>query len=168
MSNTRDDRDSVHIQAGGDVIGTNVKGDKNIIGKNISTTNTNIQQIAIDEQILKKLYGEYSRAFTQVENSLNEILKESKDIQPQEITEIQTSLEDLAKESEDLTPDKKPAELKKQRWKEKFKIFAKHTIKALPKTAATLALFTPITAPFSETIEEGLQHVVEGMQEVLK
>ena len=39
-------------------------------------------------------------------------------------------------------------EEKKRAWREKFKIFAKYAIRALPKTAATLALFTPLTAGF--------------------
>ena len=58
-------------------------------------------------------------------------------------------------------------EEKKRAWREKFKIFAKYAIRALPKTAATLELFTPLTAGFSKQIEEGLQPMVEGIQAAL-
>ena len=164
------DRNSVHVKAGGDVIGVNVKGDNNVIGKNmkVSQTSTEIKQININPQILSKLDADYAKAFTQVSESLNNQLKDSTDVTAEQVSEIQESLEDLAKETEGVTPNQQPPEEKKSTWKEKFKIFAKYAIKALPKTAATLALFYPLTAPFSNNIEEGLQHVVEGMQEALK
>ncbi len=157
------------IHAGGDVIGVNVTGDKNIIGKNmnVSQTNTEINEITINQQILSKLDEEYASAFKQVTESLNNQLKQSKDVKPEQVVEIQKSLEDLAKETEGLKPNEQPPEEKKKTWKEKFKVFAKYTIKALPKTAATLALFTPLTAGFSKQIEDGLQPIVEGMQAAL-
>jgi hypothetical protein len=163
-------RNSVNVNAGGDVIGVNVKGDKNVIGKNmnVSQTSNEIKQININQQILSKLDADYAKAFTQVAEALNNQLKASKDVTPQQVTEIQKSLEDVANESEGLEPNQQASEEKKKTWKEKFKIFAKYALKALPKTAATLALFHPLTAPFSTTIDEGLQYVVEGMQEAMK
>lgn len=157
------------IQAGGDVIGVNVKGDKNIIGKNmnVSQTSTEISQITINQQILSKLDENYANAFKQVTESLNNQIKQSKDVKPEQVVEIQKSLEDLAKETEGLKPSEQPPEEKKKTWKEKFKTFAKYAVKALPKTAATLALFTPLTAGFSKQIEDGLQPIVEGMQAAL-
>jgi hypothetical protein len=154
------------IHAGGDVIGVNIRGDKNIIGKNmnISQTSTEIKQITINQQILSKLDEDYAKAFKEIAESLTNRIKELKDVKSKQVVEIQKSLEDLAKESEGLQPGEQPPEEKKKTWKEKFKIFAKYTIKALPKTAATLALFTPLTAPFSQQIEGGLQSVVEGIQ----
>lgn len=157
------------IQAGGDVIGVNVTGNKNIIGKNmnVSQTSTEVEHITINQQILSKLDENYVKAFKQISESLNNQIKESKDVRPEQIIEIQKSLEDLAKESEGLKPGEQPPEEKKKTWKEKFKIFAKYAVKALPKTAATLALFTPLTAGFSKQIEDGLQPIVEGMQAAL-
>ena len=151
----------------GDIIGGIVSGTGNIIGKNIKIENTNNKKITINEQVLKELDPLYSKTFQDIIKSLN-VQIEAKKVDSQQIQNIQKSLEVLAKESTDLSPDKKPDELKKRRWKEKFKIFAKHAIKALPKTAATLAMFIPLTSSFSKTIEEGLQHVVEGMQEAMK
>jgi len=172
MQNDNEDGDkgSVQVNAGGDVIGVNVNGDKNIIGKNLSVaqTSTEIKQINIDQQILSKLDSDYAKAFTQVAEALNNQLKASKDVTPQQVTEIQKSLEDVAKESEGLEPNQQASEEKKRTWREKFKIFAKYALKALPKTAATLALFHPLTAPFSTTIGEGLQYIVEGIQEAMK
>src|SRR5580765_8219683 len=157
------------IHAGGDVIGVNVTGDKNIIGKNmnVSQTNTEINEITINQQILSKLDEEYASAFKQVAESLNNQIKQSKDVKPEQVVDIQKSLEDLAKETEGLKPNEQPPEEKKKTWKEKFKVFVKYAVKALPKTAATLALFTPLTAGFSKQIEEGLQPIVEGMQAAL-
>ena len=151
--------------AGGDVIRVNVTGDKNIIGKNmnVSQTNTEINEITINQQILSKLDQEYATAFKQVTESLNNQIKQS-NVKPEQVVEIQKSLENLAKETEGLKPNEQPPPEKKKTWKEKFKVFAKYAIKALPKTAATLALFTPLTAGFSKQIEEGLQPIVEGMQ----
>lgn len=157
------------IHAGGDVIGVNVTGDKNIIGKNmnVSQTNTEINEITINQQILSKLDEEYVNAFKQITESLNNQIKQSKDVKPEQVGEIQKSLEDLAKETEGFKPGEQPPPEKKKTWKEKFKAFAKYAIKALPKTAATLALFTPLTAGFSKQIEDGLQPIVEGMQAAL-
>jgi hypothetical protein len=162
--------DSADVEAGGDVIGVNVKGNKNIIGKNmnISQASNQIVQITINQQILDKLDQNYANAFKQVSESINNQFRTSKDVSPEQAVEIEKSLEDLAKETEGLKPDEQPSEEKKRSWKEKFKVFAKYAVKALPKTAATLALFTPLTAPFSNVIEEGLEHVVEGMQEAMK
>ena len=131
---------------------------------NFSQTNTEINQITINQQILSKLDEEYANAFKQVTESLNNRIIESKDVKPEQVVEIQKSLEDLAKETEGPKPNEQLPEEKRKTWKEKFKVFAKYAIKALPKTATTLALFTPLTAGFSKQIEEGLQSVVQGIQ----
>ncbi len=104
----KDGRDTgTSIQAGGDVIGVNVAGDKNIIGKNmnVSQINTEINEITINQQILSKLDEEYVNAFKQITESLNNQIKQSKDVKPEQVVEIQKSLEDLAKETEGLRPN---------------------------------------------------------------
>lgn len=162
--------DGTSIRAGGDVIGVNVIGDKNIIGKNmhVSQTSTDINQIAISQQVLSKLDTQYANAFKQVTESLNNQIMESRDVKSEQVATIQNSLEDLVKETEGVKSGEQLPEQKKKSWKEKFKIFAKHAINALPKTAATLALFTPLTAAFSKQIEDGLQSVVEGIQAAME
>jgi hypothetical protein len=58
--NGRDRSASVH--AGGDVIGVNVKGDKNVIDKNLNVLRQEqINQITISQQILSKPVGEMNR-----------------------------------------------------------------------------------------------------------
>ena len=134
---------------------------------NVSQTNTEISQITINQQILSKLDEEYANAFKQVADSLNNQIKQSKEVKPEQVIEIQNSLKDLAKETEGLKPNEQPPEEKKKTWKEKFKVFAKYAIKGSSKDCATLALFTPLTAGFSKQIEDGLQPIVEGMQAAL-
>jgi hypothetical protein len=166
MLENQEEHARTHIQAGGDLIGVNVTGNSNIMGKNINApqTSTQITEIIINQQILSKLDENYAKAFDEITKSLNNQFKESKDVKQEQVLEIQKSLEDLAKETEGLQPDQSPPEEKKKTWKQKFKVFARYVLKALPKTAATLALFTPLTAGFSKQIEDGLQPIVEGMQ----
>ena len=136
------------LQAGGDVISVNVAGDKNIIGKNmnVSQTSTEGSQITINQQILSRLDEEYAQAFKQVAESLNNQLKQSKEVKPEQAVDIQKSLEDLAKETEGLKSDEQPSEQKKKTWKEKFKVFAKYAVKGLPKTAH----FGPVHTAYSD------------------
>ena len=91
------------IHAGGDVIGVNVRGDKNFIGKNmnISQTNAEIKQITINQQILSKLDENYATAFKQIAESLNNQIKQLKDVKPEQFVEIQKSLEDLQNRQKD-------------------------------------------------------------------
>jgi len=73
------------IHAGGDVIGVNVRGNKNIIGKNmnVTQTNTEINQITISPQVLSKLDEQYANAFKQVIESINNQIVPSKDVKPE-------------------------------------------------------------------------------------
>ncbi|MDF2736424.1 MAG: hypothetical protein K0S93_280 [Nitrososphaeraceae archaeon] len=153
-------------QAGGNIVKNNIAGG-DLAGGSINKI-YNLPEISINKEVLAKLYPDYANAFNEVTNSINNELKKAKDIQPKQVEEIKHSIEELAKESEGISPDKQPDEQKKKSWKDKFKVFARSAIKALPKTASTLALFTPLTAPFSKNIEEALQPLVEGMQEGLK
>ncbi len=92
QENDEDGRDAgTSIHAGGDVIGVNVNGDKNIIGKNmnVSQTNTEINEITINQKILSKLDQEYATAFKQVSESLNNQIKQSKEVKPEQVVEIQ-------------------------------------------------------------------------------
>jgi hypothetical protein len=154
------------IHAGGDVIGVNVAGDDNTIGKDINyyQTSSVTKQITLNQQALSQLDEEYAKAFREIIESLNTQIKHYKEIKPEQVIEIQKSLEDLVKETEGIKPSEEPPEAKKKIWKQKFRVFAKYAIKALPKTVGTLALFTPLTAPFNHQIEDGLQKVVEGIQ----
>ena len=111
------------IHAGGDVIGVNIRGDKNIIGKNmnISQTSTEIKQITINQQILSKLDEDYAKAFKEIAESLTNRIKESKDVKSKQVDEIQKSLEDLAKESEGLSQENNHPKRKRKRGKKSLR-----------------------------------------------
>ena len=145
---------------GGDVIGTNISGSSNIIGKsiNIGTSDT----IGINSQILNNLAPEYSNAFREFTEKINVQVKKNS-ITPQQLQPIQESVNELAKETESLTVDKQLSFLKQQSWKEKFFKVLKNVLPVLPKTAETITAFTPL-APFSKIIGEAVEKVVEGVQ----
>jgi len=150
----------------GDIIGFNTVGNNNVIGKDINflKTNTEISQVTIDQNIISKLDKKYAITFIQLVESLNKEIKKLQEITSDKVVQIQNSLEDLAKETQGLTPGELPSDEKKKRWKVRFKIFAKYAIGVLPRTGASIALFSPFTAQFSQQIEEGLQFVVEAIQ----
>ena len=152
----------IHISGvGGDVIGIDVSGSGNIIGKNINVDISGT--VSINSQILNKLPEEYSSAFKQFTEKINEQIKKS-NITPQQVQPIQESITELAKETEGMSPDKEPPILKKQNWKEKFFRVLKKVLPVLPKAAETIAAFTPL-APFSKIIGETVEKVVEGVQQ---
>jgi methionyl-tRNA synthetase len=156
-----EDDKGIHISGvGGDVIGVDVSGSGNFIGKGINVDISGT--VSINSQILNKLPEEYSTAFKQFIEKINEQIKKN-NLNQQQVQPIQESITELAKESEGMTPDKEPSILKKQSWKEKFFKVLKNVIPALPKTAETIAAFTPLS-PFSKIIGEGVQKLVEGLQ----
>jgi hypothetical protein len=151
----------IHISGvGGDVVGVGVSGSGNIVGKDVHVDISGT--VSINSQILNKLPEEYSVAFKDFADRLNEQIKKNT-LTPQQVQPIQESLNELAKETEGISPDKEPSILKKQTWKEKFFGVLKNVIPSLPKTAETIAAFTPL-APFSKIIGEGVQKLVEGLQ----
>jgi DNA repair ATPase RecN len=88
---------STSIHAGGDVIGVNMNGDSNIIGKNISVSqrSTSINEITINPHILSKIDEQYANAFKQITESLNNQIKQSRNVKPELVANIQNSLDRL-------------------------------------------------------------------------
>lgn len=148
---------------GGDVVGVGVSGSGNIIGKGINVDISGT--VTIDSQVLNKLPAEYAQALKGFADNINEQLKRN-NIASQQVLPIKESLNELAKETEGLTPDKVPSILKKQTWNEKFFRVLKNVVPLLPKTAETIAAFTPLS-PFSKIIGESVQHLIEGIQKEL-
>lgn len=144
----------------GDVIGTNVSGTGNIIGKNINVDMSGT--VSINNQILDRLPEEYSNALKEFTERINEQIKRNS-ITPQQVEPIQESINGLAKETEAISPNEEPSILKQQSWKEKFFRVLKNVLPVLPKTAETIAAFTPL-APFSKIIGESVEKLVEGVQ----
>jgi hypothetical protein len=156
-----EDKTGVNIgNVGGDVIGTNVSGTSNIIGKDINVDISGT--VSINSQILNKLPEEYSNAFKEFTQKINEQIKKNYII-PQEVQPIQESINELAKETEVISPDEEPSILNQQSWKEKFFRVLRNVLPVLPKTAETIAAFTPL-APFSKIIGESVEKLVEGVQ----
>jgi uncharacterized coiled-coil DUF342 family protein len=159
-----DSNNGVKIEnVGGDVIGAGVSGIGNIIGKNVNVDISGT--VTIESQVLNKLPEEYAEAFRAFAESINEQIKKE-NITPPQIQPIKESINELAKETEGLTPDKEPSILKKQTWKEKFFRVVKKLVPILPKTAETIAVFTPLS-PFSKIIGESIELLVEGIQKEL-
>jgi hypothetical protein len=139
----------IHIgNVGGDAIGIGVTGSGNIIGKNIS----------INKQQLESMPKEYA-------DSLEAFMEQIKNynIPPEQIKPIQDGLNDLTKEVEGVKPEEKVSTVKQKALNSKFSIFAEKVLKILPKTAETVAAFTPL-APFSKLIGEGVEQLVQTIQ----
>ena len=152
----------IHISGvGGDVIGVDVSGNGNITGKNIDVNISG--NVRINNQILDKLPEEYSTAFKQFTEKINEQIKDNK-LTQQQVKPIQETITELAKETEGIIPEREPSILKKQNWKEKFFRVLKNVLPVLPKAAETIASFTPL-APFSKVLGEAVEKVVEGVQQ---
>lgn len=139
----------IHIgNVGGDVIGIGVTGSSNVIGKNIT----------INKQQLQNMPPEYSESLRQFMEELNKF-----NIPPEETKPIQDSLNDFTKEVEGMKTEEKVNTVKQKSLNSKFSIFAQKVLKILPKTAETIAAFTPL-APFSKIIGEEVQQLVEVIQ----
>ena len=152
-------RDEVHIgNVGGDVVGVGVSGSGNIIGKGIDISGT----VSINNQQLQSVPSEYANSLKSFSESVNQQIK-ANNVPPEKVKPIQESINELVKESEGIEPGQSVGVIKQSDLKSKFINVAKHVLKVLPKTAETVAAFTPL-APFSKLIGEATQHLVEGVQ----
>jgi hypothetical protein len=139
----------IHIgNVGGDAIGIDVTGSGNVIGKNIS----------INEQQLENMSKEYA-------DSLKAFMEqiEHYNIPEEQIKPIQDGLNDLTKEVEGIKPEEKVGTVKQKTLNTKFSIFVEKVLTVLPKTAETVTMFTPL-APFSKLIGEGVEQLVQSIQ----
>jgi hypothetical protein len=149
----------IHISGvGGDVFGIDVSGSGNVIGKNIAVSGT----INVNNEQLLKMPSEYAKALKDFSTSINEQII-NHNIEKSQLLPIQQSLNELAKETEAVKSDQEEDALKKTQLRTKFVNVAKNVLKALPKTAETIAAFTPL-APFSILIGEATQSIIEAIQ----
>ncbi len=149
----------INIRSKGDVIGVDVKGSRNIIGKKIGTVNINSQQLA-------KMPNEYAKSLKNFSEAVNEQLK-TYNIPQEKVAPVQESINDLAKEIEDIKTEENISTSKKANINAKIIGIADGLLKTLPKTAAKaseiLATFTPL-APFSKLIGQGVEEIVKTIQ----
>ena len=149
----------IHISGvGGDVFGIDVSGSGNVIGKNISVSGT----INVNNEQLSKMPDEYAKALRDFSSSINDQIT-NHNIYQSQLAPLQESINELAKEAEGIKSDQEVVVVKKTEFKTKFVNVAKNVLKVLPKTAETVAAFTPL-APFSGLIGEATQSVIEAIQ----
>jgi len=143
----------------GSLTGIGVSGSNNIIKSNTRISDS-FNQI---NELLSKLPQEYSNALRDfAQNIQQETTKNNTSEEKRK--EVQNSLTDLIKETEGIQPNKEPGILKKQEWKEKFFRILKNVLPILPKTAETIAAFTPLS-PFSKIIGDSIEKVVRQVQQ---
>jgi hypothetical protein len=134
-------------------------GDGNVVGKNITvsgniTINKNSLPLNIDP--------EFQKAILEFSANLNAKVKDMK-IPENENEELNKSIKQLAKDAEGIKSGQQIGEMKKSDIKNTLFRIGKNVLKVLPKTAETLALFTPL-APFSKQIGEGTGYLIETIQ----
>jgi hypothetical protein len=161
LSNSRGNINTVQ----GDVIGMNISGSHHNIGKYVysasdsATININSQQLV--SQIPKE-YADSIKAFT---DAINQQFK-ANNVQPEHVQTVGKDIEEFTKGLEGVKPGQEGniGVIKRNDLKTKFINIAKNVLKVLPKTAAAVALFNPLSAPFSPIIGEATQYLVEGIQ----
>lgn len=143
-----------HIgSVGGDIIGVDVKGSANIIGKNIS----------IDLGQLEKIPKEYADSLKAFLDAINQQL-EANNVPSDKVAEIQKNVDEFSKELEGVNPGQDPGIVKKSNLKSKLMNIAKAMLIILPKTVpAVLSAFTPLQ-PFSQLIGEDTEMLVKAIQ----
>jgi hypothetical protein len=143
---------------GGNINGNIIAGSGNVTGENINISGT----ITINEKDLEKVPAEYAQSLKQFESTINEELKKNK-IEKEKIEPVQESLNELAKEMKEIPPAEELPPHKKNKIGAKLANIAEGLLKILPKTAETIAAFTPL-APFSKLIGEGVEAMVTAIQ----
>lgn len=152
-------RDEIHIgNVGGSVSGVSVSGNGNIIGNTIDISGT----VNISNQQLQNVPTEYSNSLKSFTELINQQLT-ANNVPPEKVKPIQESINELAKEVEGTKPDQQVGVIKQSNLKSKLINVATHVMTVLPKTAETVAAFTPL-APFSKLIGEATQRLVEAVQ----
>ena len=156
-------RDSIHIQGtGGDVFGVALRGSGNIIGKNIvvgsGTINVNEQQL---EQIQNNEYADSLKKFFE---SINNQLK-GQQLPEDQIKSINESINELAKEVKDIKPGQEEQidYVKQTNVEANTATVIQKVLDVLPQAAETAATFTPL-APFSKLIGKGVQGIVDAIK----
>jgi len=150
------DRTVINNTGGGDIIGVNVSGTGNIVGKQITLGN-----LSVNAQQLEKVSDKYAESLQEFSMAVNEQIK-AHNISREQIAPTQEGLENLTKEVSGL----KEGEVliaKKKKMNAIISDIATNLIRVLPKTAETIATFTPL-APFSKLIGESVEGIVKAVQ----
>jgi hypothetical protein len=149
---------SIHIQgANGDVIGIDVSGSGNVIGKNIT-----ISSLGLSNNQLQKIPKEYADSLKAFTDAINLQFKDNS-IPSDKVAEVQKNVDEFSKELEGVKAGQELGIIKKTSLKSKFVNIAKAALTTLPKTLQVITAFTPL-APFSGLIGEDTQLLVQAIQ----
>ncbi|MGE5661742.1 MAG: hypothetical protein ACM3X1_05790 [Ignavibacteriales bacterium] len=145
----------------GDVIGGVVGGGGNIVGKEVTISGT----INIDQQQLQSISNEYAKSLKDVERMINEQFQKH-NVPKEKVDEIQKDIDEFTNEIKDIKGggEEDVTTAKTKILNGKFSSFTEKIPKAVPKTAETIAAFTPL-APFSRLIGEGVEAVSKSYSE---
>ncbi len=148
-------RDEIHVgNVGGDVVGVGVSGSGNIIGKNITVSQTTYIKL---EPEFRNSLEEFLALLNKYGGQLTEDQKRS----------LQQSVDALAKEVEGLKPDEVVTDEEKvDEIKSKQIGLAEKVVEFIPQAAETIASVTPL-APFSKVIGKGTEYFAEWIRRKL-
>ena len=147
--------DEIHIQSGGDVIGVDISGSDNIIGKNLTVSQTTYNNL---EPEFRNSLQDFLGLLNQHSGQLAEDQKRS----------LQQSVDALAKEAEGLKPTEVVADEEKiDEIKSKQISLAEKIVEYIPQAAESIASVTPL-APFSKVIGKGALYFAEWVRRKLR
>lgn len=169
--------DTIHISGvqGENVIVGKVTGSGNVIGKGNTISGT----LTIHPEKVSAMPEDFQKSMQSFLEQVNLLLQQAK-AKPEEIAPVQKAVETFAEEANETfeqvkenTPGSTAATTetipsvpysKKSSLKDKFVKMASGLMKLLPKTAATIASFTPL-APFGKLIGEGVGEIVKSISQ---
>lgn len=148
-------KNSIHIEGtGGDVIGVDVSGSGNIIGK----------EITVNKTAYNKLEPEFRDSLAEFLALIN---KHGKTLSEEQRRSLKESIDSLAKVSEGVkTGQVIQDQQKKDEIKSQQITLADKIVYFVPKVAESIALATPL-APFSEVIGEQTGYFAEWIRKKL-
>jgi hypothetical protein len=144
------------IKIGGNFQGNFVRGDVSGSGNVFNAT------ITLSDQQVQKAPGVYAASLKLFVEKVNEQIT-TNNIPPAQVAPVQQKIEELAKAVEHVQPDDQRTRAKTSDIKAKFEAVVEGLVKVLPKTAAAVAVFTPL-APFSAILGEVVEAVVKAIQ----
>ena len=152
MSNNNGDNKGIIISGNtGDIIGVDIKGDANVIGKNISITG--------DISVNKENYNNLNTEFKNFLDTILSILNSESEKLPQEHKKsIKEILDKLTKEAQGVRADEEiKDEDKKDNIKAKLIDLAEKIVDVMPGITESITSVTPL-APFSKAIGRGASY----------
>jgi hypothetical protein len=167
--------------AGSSVVGK-VSGTGNVVGTGNTSTFSGGNRIEIPAEKLDKLPANLGQAMSDFLDRINELVAKLPEPAPEAITQAQADVEALVDETQGAVDEAAPAPseppspsepapptappavpmVRKMTIGARLAQAAKSVLKLLPKTAETIAAFSPL-APFGELIGQGVEGIVNAV-----